>query len=336
MTADDVPAATVVQGALTSLEDVSGEVTITALYPGEQLVPGRFARPEDLEPDDEVQAPEGYHQITVQLPTTRVIGGHLAAGDTVGFFVSAGETETQLTLQKVLVTRVQGGVSVVEDEEGNETTEAAADSLMVTLAVEAPDAKLVAHAAEFHGIWLSLEPDDAPRMRPVPSAPRMCSNDPHRRGGAGLDVEAAYAQAVGVAYMPLPAPESEAPSDLLGRLNGASAPEVLVLDAREDPELALSLAARFSAEHPDTVLLMIADDAETLGLRAMRVGVKDLVPSDADEHQVEQALGSAVQLAEKLTARHAAAQDQEPTGRVITVVSPKGVPARRPSPPTSP
>ncbi len=170
VTADDVPAATVVEGALTSLEDVSGEVTITTLYPGEQLVPGRFARPEDLEPDDEVQAPEGYHQITVQLPTTRVIGGHLAAGDTVGFYVS-GESETQLTLQKVLVTRVQGGVSVVEDEEGNETTEAAADTLMVTLAVEAPDAKLVAHAAEFHGIWLSLEPDDAPEDETGPVSP---------------------------------------------------------------------------------------------------------------------------------------------------------------------
>lgn len=162
VSADEVPAAMVVPDSLGSLDDVSGQVTTVRLYPGEQLVPGRFARPEDLEPDDEVQAPEGYHQITVQLPTTRVIGGHLTAGDTVGFFVSAGETETQLTLQKVLVTRVQGGVSVVEDDDGAETTEPAADSLMVTLAVEATDAKLVAHAAEFHGIWLSLEPEDGP------------------------------------------------------------------------------------------------------------------------------------------------------------------------------
>lgn len=159
---DEVPASAVIPDSVASLDDVSGQVTTTALYPGEQLVAERFARPEDLEDPDVVDAPEGYHQITVQLPTTRVIGGHLTAGDTVGFFVSAGETETQLTLQKVLVTRVQGGASVVEDEEGTESTEPAGESLMVTLAVEATDAKLVANAAEFHGIWLSLEPEDGP------------------------------------------------------------------------------------------------------------------------------------------------------------------------------
>jgi pilus assembly protein CpaB len=172
VTEDDVPAATVVSNSLTSLEDVAGQVTTAPLYPGEQLVPGRFARPEDLEPDDEVQAPEGFHQITVQLPTTRVIGGHLAAGDTVGFFVSPDDPEaTQLTLQQVLVTRVQGGVSLVEDEDGAESTEPAADTLMVTLAVEATDAKLVAHAAEFHGIWLSLEHEDSPEDETDPVNP---------------------------------------------------------------------------------------------------------------------------------------------------------------------
>ncbi|RJN32460.1 RcpC/CpaB family pilus assembly protein [Nesterenkonia natronophila] len=171
VTEDNVPAATVVSNSLTSLEDVAGQVTTAPLYPGEQLVPGRFARPEDLEPDDEVQAPEGYHQITVQLPTTRVIGGHLAAGDTVGFFVSPEEGETQLTLQKVLVTRVQGGVTVIEDEDGAESTEPAEDTLMVTLAAEVEDAKLVAHAAEFHGIWLSLEPEEGPEDETDPVSP---------------------------------------------------------------------------------------------------------------------------------------------------------------------
>ncbi|WP_218221657.1 Flp pilus assembly protein CpaB [Nesterenkonia sp. Act20] len=163
VTTEEVPASAVVPESISSLDQVAGELTTTALYPGEQLVVGRFASPEELADPTEVDAPEGFHEITVQLPTTRVIGGHLTPGDTVGFFVSPEEPqETQLMLQKVLVTRVQGGVTQAMDEDGEETTTAAAETLMVTLAVEASDAKLVAHAAEFHGVWLSLEPEDGP------------------------------------------------------------------------------------------------------------------------------------------------------------------------------
>ncbi|MCH8563447.1 RcpC/CpaB family pilus assembly protein [Nesterenkonia sp. YGD6] len=158
---DEVPSAAVVPAGIDSLEEVAGQVTIAPLYPGEQLVAGRFASPEDLEGAGAVEVPEGFHEITVQLPTTRVVGGHLEAGDTVGFFLTS-ESETELALQKVLVTRVQGGVSVVEEEDGTETTQPAADTLMVTFAVEVADAKLVANAAESLGIWLSLEPEDGP------------------------------------------------------------------------------------------------------------------------------------------------------------------------------
>lgn len=161
---DEVPSSAVVPGGIGSLEEVAGELTTTTLYPGEQLVEGRFASPEELEDPMKVDAPEGFHEITVQLPTTRVIGGHLTPGDTVGFFVSpeAPRIETQLTLQKVLVTRVQGGAIETVEEDGTETMTAAGETLMVTLAVEVTDAKLVAHAAEYHGIWLSLEPEDGP------------------------------------------------------------------------------------------------------------------------------------------------------------------------------
>lgn len=142
--------------------------------------------------------------------------------------------------------------------------------------------------------------------------------------GVGLDVATAYTAVAGAAHVPLPAPQSDNPADLLGRLNGATAPGVLILDSRADLELCLSLAARFRTEHPDTVVLLITDQVETLGLQAMRAGVKDLLTSTADEDQVRQAVTEAAQLAEKLAARHTKAQDQEPTGRVITVVSPKG------------
>ncbi|MGJ9405721.1 CpaE family protein [Nesterenkonia aurantiaca] len=141
---------------------------------------------------------------------------------------------------------------------------------------------------------------------------------------AGPDIEQTYAQAAGAGFFSLPVPYSENPSDLLGRLNGTPAPGVLVMDSRRDPDLCLALAARFHTEHPDTVVLLITDQPEALGLGAMRAGVTDLLSPGADLSQVSRALGKAKQQAEALAARRAETAPKGPTGRVITVVSAKG------------
>lgn len=159
----EVPGSTVIPGGVTSLADVQGQITAAELVPGEQLLTARFIAPEEVE-TSEFEIPEGFHQVTIQLSPHRVLGGHLTAGDTVGFFVSApSEThpdgETHLVLHKVLVTRVTGAaVEATDEQEGS----APAETLMVTLAVAAPDAEKVVFAAEYHPIYLSLEPTDAP------------------------------------------------------------------------------------------------------------------------------------------------------------------------------
>jgi pilus assembly protein CpaB len=160
---EEVPAAVAVPGGVTSLADVAGQLTTTTLQPGEQLLAARFAPPEEVaETAGDVEIPAGFHQVTVQLEPRRVLGGHLAAGDTVGFFVSAREPgQTHLVLHKALVTRVEGGVVAVEKEDGTEGTQGPSDSVMVTLAVTAPDAEVVVYAAEHQTIWLSVEPEDA-------------------------------------------------------------------------------------------------------------------------------------------------------------------------------
>lgn len=62
----------------------------------------------------------------------------------------------------MLVTRVHGGATINENDDGEEQTQETSSSLMVTFAVSAPDAEILVNAAEFRGIWLSLEPADAP------------------------------------------------------------------------------------------------------------------------------------------------------------------------------
>lgn len=168
----ELPSAAVVPGALSELGEVAGMLTSTDLQPGEQLIAARFVAPEAVELD--VDVPQDMHQLSIQLQQQRVIGGDLQPGDTVAVFVSGSVTGagpegadsqvdmTRLILHKVLVTAVQGAVAVTTDENGEEVEQAAAEQLVVTLALSAADSELVVFGQEFGSVWLSLEGAEVP------------------------------------------------------------------------------------------------------------------------------------------------------------------------------
>ncbi|SFR98432.1 pilus assembly protein CpaB [Agrococcus baldri] len=163
LTVAEIPSAAVVPGGVVDLSDVAGLLTVTDLQVGEQLLASRFVAPEAV--PGEVEVPADMHLLTIELEPRRVIGGELHAGDTVGFFVSATDSETSAThlmLHKVLVTDVRGGVSTVTNEDGSTSEQAAAGSVMVTLALSPADAERVVFASEFATIWLSLEGEAVP------------------------------------------------------------------------------------------------------------------------------------------------------------------------------
>lgn len=164
VTVEELPATSVVPGALASLDDVAGQATTADLVAGEQVIASRFAAPEA----EGFTAPADMHELSVLLESQRVLGSSIEPGDRVGVFVSA-EGGTHLTLHKVLVTRVQGGLAPpadagTETAEGQEATPPPVPegSVMVTLALTAPDAEKVVWAREHGSIWLSLEREDVP------------------------------------------------------------------------------------------------------------------------------------------------------------------------------
>lgn len=164
VTTAEVPRTAVAAGTVSSLEEIAGLVATTDLVPGEQVLAGRFADPASLVSPDHVEVPDGMHEVSVLLDSQRVLGSNLAAGDTVGVFVTRSG-ETHLALHKVLVTRVQGGLTApVTEDAAAESAPAPVPqgSVMVTLAAAAPDAERLVWAAENGGIWLSSEPADAP------------------------------------------------------------------------------------------------------------------------------------------------------------------------------
>jgi pilus assembly protein CpaB len=166
---ETVPAKTAVDGRVRDLEALVGRVATVDLLPGEQLLTGRFARPEDIRPPVSVEVPAGLQEVSVLLEPARAVGGRLAAGDTVGVYLSQvstdGTAQTSGVLHRVLVTQVQGAPTAPAPDAaaGTDTAAAAApaESLMVTLAITARDVETVVFGAEHGTLWLSLEPEGA-------------------------------------------------------------------------------------------------------------------------------------------------------------------------------
>jgi pilus assembly protein CpaB len=176
----ELPGTAVAPGAASALSDVKGLVSTTTLEPGEQLLSSRLADPAVLRAEEGVQVPKGYQQVSVQLELERALGGTVAAGTTVGVFLSVEDdkvSETAQSLHKVLVTAVQGGPAAPS---GNAAKPAAgsttAETVMVTLALKPAAAQQLVFAAEHGSVWLSAEPLDAP----TPTLPVLTKGNLYR------------------------------------------------------------------------------------------------------------------------------------------------------------
>ena len=110
--------------------------------------------------------PDGLQEVSVQLDAQRVVGGRLAAGDTVGVMVllgESGQTESeasaQLVFHKVLVTSVQRATTrntntaQASSEQAN--TQLPEGSFIVTLARSDVDATKIVYGAKYGDIWLT-------------------------------------------------------------------------------------------------------------------------------------------------------------------------------------
>jgi pilus assembly protein CpaB len=158
----ELPGVAVAPGAASSLGELKGLVTTTALQPGEQLLRSRLADPAVLQAAKGVVVPAGMHRVSLQLEPQRAVGGRVAAGDTVGVFLSTENKDvstTQLSLHKVLVTAVEGAPAAAGD--GTSKAQPAPETMTVTLAAKAAAVEKIVFAAEHGTIWLSAEPADA-------------------------------------------------------------------------------------------------------------------------------------------------------------------------------
>ena len=160
-----VPAKTAVDGRVTDLRQLDGLVADVDLQPGEQLLAARFTDPAERGAPGTVPVPEGMSEFSVLLDPQRVVGGRLAAGDTVGIYLSLvfedGTATTHAVQHSVLVTQVQGATAVPGEGVQEAAAETPVSALMVTLALVSRDAEQVLFGAEHGSLWLALEPEGA-------------------------------------------------------------------------------------------------------------------------------------------------------------------------------
>jgi pilus assembly protein CpaE len=126
---------------------------------------------------------------------------------------------------------------------------------------------------------------------------------------------------------PLPAD----PAQVFAQLEECATPKVVVLDSGAEPEIALKLAAHFDAQCPTISVILVSEPAPEVSRAAMRAGVRDIVHPAASVSEIRQIIHHAYQAAldrAALLDRTNGTQPEEngsvATGRVITVISPKG------------
>ncbi len=171
-----VPAKTVPENAVVDLGEIAKRVSSVELVKGEVLLTTRFIDPA-LQSNEDVAVPKGMQQMSLVVSPQQVRGGVVKAGDTLGVFLTMkssaasqpinipglgsttieGDVITKKVMSKVLVTRVQGGVTTTTDAKGNS---APAEAVMLTVALITSDIERLTWAQAVGSLTLTVENKD--------------------------------------------------------------------------------------------------------------------------------------------------------------------------------
>jgi pilus assembly protein CpaB len=163
-----VPASVVVDGAVTSVDQLAGKNNSVAILAGEQIPAARIS---GNVPGGALAIPEGMEAITVSLDAPRAVAGAINAGDHVVIYSTfkdvpgkGAEKETSTvvlvpTAELLAVFRPVGSSTFGGGEEPS-AAEQLPGSLTVTLALTPEDAQRFVFSMESGSPWFGLLPPD--------------------------------------------------------------------------------------------------------------------------------------------------------------------------------
>jgi len=153
----DVPSEQVLEGALSTLGDLSGQVALARIFPNEQITGAKFGSAGD---EDVLTLPKGTVAISVNLTDTGRVAGFVTPGTEVALFVNGAVGADGAEVARLLLPAVEV-VAVAQATVATATTDPAAAGTypatveqlprtLVTLAVSQADAERVLFAST-HG-----------------------------------------------------------------------------------------------------------------------------------------------------------------------------------------
>ena len=166
-----VPSEQVLDGALSTVGELGGEVALARLYPNEQITGAKFGSSGDA---DVLTMPDGMIAISVTLSDTGRVAGFVTPGTEVALFVNGsvgrdGEEVARLLLpsvQVVAVAQTTVTTATTTTGEGTQTTEELPKTLF-TLAVSQADAERVLFASTHGDLSFGLR-NQSSKVEPGP------------------------------------------------------------------------------------------------------------------------------------------------------------------------
>lgn len=163
-----VPASVVVDGAVTSVDQLAGKNNSVAILAGEQIPVARIS---GNVPGGALAIPEGMEAITVSLDASRGVAGAITAGDHVTIYSTfrdapgkgaANETFTVVLVPTAELLAVFRPLADSTFGGGDEPTssEQLPGSLAVTVALTPEDAQHFVFSMETGSVWFGLLPPD--------------------------------------------------------------------------------------------------------------------------------------------------------------------------------
>ena len=186
---EDIPVKVAPEGVISDLVSVSGLVTAVELVPGEVLLANRFVEAGNVQARrGSVEVPEGLLEVTVAMSQEQFIGGVPVPGNSVALIALADRSDfvfqpndplaqqpidpatgqprtdeykvSKIIIQQALVTNVQGNPLPEQSAEAltdpTQRVAPAAGSLLVTLAMEGPDAERLIYARDAQSLNANL------------------------------------------------------------------------------------------------------------------------------------------------------------------------------------
>jgi pilus assembly protein CpaB len=156
-----IPRAATIPGYLTSTRAISSLVAVADIFPGEQIIPQKFAV---AGASGSLPIPSGKIGMSFQLGDPQRVAGFVKPGSDIAVFVSI-QDQTRLLLGKVSVIAV--GPTTLRPTSGDNANKEAVPTAILTLAVDQVQGEKLVYASQNGQLYLALTTKDS-KVAPGP------------------------------------------------------------------------------------------------------------------------------------------------------------------------